>query len=115
MAVSDGAQFETGAAGVLNDPLFENFFAFPVSFINCLLTGTFIYIPLFVIGMLVNGNRYDRTIVKKSFEHISSMPSSINPVSLISGKDFPESSDVLSIFPSIYRKSYMFKKPSKAV
>lgn len=55
-------------AGVLNDPLFENMFAFQVSFMNCFLTGTLIYIPLFVFGMFINGNCYDRKVVKKSFE-----------------------------------------------
>ena len=55
-------------AGVLNDPLFENLFAFQVSFMTCLLAGTLIYIPLFVFGMLINGNRYEKKVVKKSFE-----------------------------------------------
>lgn len=55
-------------AGVLNDQLFKNRFTFPVNFLNCLLTGTVIYIPLFFTGVIINGNSYNKNVTKKSFE-----------------------------------------------
>ena len=55
-------------ANILNDPLMEGVFPFRVTFTVSLLTGSPFYIPLFMLGMIANGNRYDKNVVKKTIK-----------------------------------------------
>ena len=53
-------------SGVLNDQSFSGAFGTQVTFGSCLLTGTVLYVPVFVFGVIANGRRYDKAVVKKT-------------------------------------------------
>ena len=57
-------------AGVMNNQLFAGVFRAQVSFGSCLLTGTVLYVPVFVFGVIANGKRYDKAVVKKTIKVI---------------------------------------------
>ena len=52
-------------SGVMNDQLFSGVFGAQVTFGNCLLTGSIFYIPVFAYGIIANGRRCDKAVVKK--------------------------------------------------
>ena len=53
-------------SGVLNDQLFEGVFGSQVTLGSCLLTGSIFYIPVFACGVIANGRRYEKAVVKKT-------------------------------------------------
>lgn len=52
-------------SGVMNDQLFSGVFGAQVTLGSCLLTGSIFYIPVFAFGVIANGHRYDKAVVKK--------------------------------------------------
>ena len=52
-------------SGVMNDQLFSGVSGAQVTLGSCLLTGSIFYIPVFACGVIANGRRYDKAVVKK--------------------------------------------------